>query len=95
MRPVAPQAAASAVPACQPIITGGLCPGTAKLNHILDEDAHAPAHLEASDQRTRQFYLDKDYSDHGPPIRLPGGPLMYPMMREPRPPAPDAATGRS
>lgn len=53
-------------------------------HQILDHDAGAPAYLEAADLRTRQIYLRHGYADHGPPIRLPGGPLMYPMVREPR-----------
>jgi len=75
--------------------------GTALLrayHQLLDRDAHAPAYLEASDLRTRQIYLRHGYTDHGPPIRLPGGPAMYPMWREPLPSrsrkAGNTATGR-
>ncbi len=60
--------------------------GTALLHachQALDRDG-APAYLEASDLRTRRLYLRHGYADHGPPIRLPDGPLMYPMWREPR-----------
>ncbi len=39
------------------------------------------AYLEASDLRTRQLYLRHGYTDHGAQVRLPGGPLMYPMLR--------------
>jgi GNAT superfamily N-acetyltransferase len=63
--------------------------GTALLrfhHQILDRDAGAPAYLEASDLRTRRIYLRHGYTDHGPPIRLPGGPLMYPMWRQGRHP---------
>jgi GNAT superfamily N-acetyltransferase len=59
--------------------------GTALLrsyHEVLDSEAGAPAYLEASDLRTRQIYLRHGYADHGPPIRLPDGPLMYPMWRE-------------
>jgi GNAT superfamily N-acetyltransferase len=59
--------------------------GTALLrsyHEILDREAGAPAYLEASDLRTRQIYLRHGYADHGPPIHLPDGPLMYPMWRE-------------
>jgi GNAT superfamily N-acetyltransferase len=66
----------------------GLGLGTALLrayHHRLDRDVHAPAYLEASDGRTRRLYLRHGYADHGPPIRLPGGPVMYPMWREPLP----------
>jgi hypothetical protein len=51
-------------------------------HQILDHDLGAPAYLEASDRRTRQIYLRHGYTDHGPPIHLPGGPLMYPMWRQ-------------
>jgi GNAT superfamily N-acetyltransferase len=59
--------------------------GTALLrsyHEILDHDPGAPAYLEASDLRTRRIYLRHGYADHGPPIPLPDGPLMYPMWRE-------------
>jgi GNAT superfamily N-acetyltransferase len=59
--------------------------GTALLRSyhaVLDHAARAPAYLEASDLRTRRIYLRHGYADHGPPIRLPGGPMMYPMWRE-------------
>jgi len=61
--------------------------GTALLrayHEILDRDAGAPAYLEAADLRTRRIYLHHGYADHGPPIRLPEGPLMYPMVRRPK-----------
>jgi GNAT superfamily N-acetyltransferase len=61
--------------------------GTALLDyyhHILDTQTRAPAYLEASSQRNRDLYLRHGYTDHGPPIRLPGGPMMYPMWREPQ-----------
>ena len=59
--------------------------GTALLRahqQALDQDG-LPAYLEASDLRTRCLYLGHGYTDHGPPIQLPGGPVMYPMWREP------------
>lgn len=62
--------------------------GTALLRvyHELLDDVGAPAYLEASDLRNSQLYLRHGYVDHGPSIRLPdGGPLMWPMWREPRP----------
>lgn len=50
----------------------------------LDRDG-ITAYLEASDAGTRQFYLKHGYRDHGDePIRLPGGPLMHPMVRPPK-----------
>jgi GNAT superfamily N-acetyltransferase len=57
--------------------------GTALLqarHAILDRDS-VPAYLEASDLGTRDIYLNHGYADHGRPIRLPDGPLMYPMWR--------------
>jgi GNAT superfamily N-acetyltransferase len=59
--------------------------GTALLrNHhaVLDHEIGVPAYLEASDLRTRQLYLAHGYRDHGAPIHLAGGPLMYPMWRD-------------
>jgi GNAT superfamily N-acetyltransferase len=61
--------------------------GTALLHArhaTLDREGTA-AYLEASSQRTRRIYLRHGYTDHGSPIELPGGPLMYPMTRQPRP----------
>ena len=61
--------------------------GTALLNAYharLDHDLSLPAYLEASNLRTRRIYLAHGYTDHGPAIRLPGGPSMYPMWRPPR-----------
>jgi GNAT superfamily N-acetyltransferase len=58
--------------------------GTALLRSYheqLDQQVWAPAYLEAADQRTRRLYLRHGYADHGPPIRLPDGPFMYPMWR--------------
>jgi GNAT superfamily N-acetyltransferase len=58
--------------------------GTALLDTqhaVLDRDG-IPAYLEASDQRTRRYYQARGYTDHpGPPIQLPHGPQMHPMMR--------------
>lgn len=59
--------------------------GTALLqaHHATFDWQGIAAYLEASDERTRDLYLRHVYTDHGTPIRLPGGPLMYPMMRRP------------
>jgi GNAT superfamily N-acetyltransferase len=59
--------------------------GTALLDahHRVLDAAILPAYLEASGPGTRQIYLRHGYADHGPPIRLPDGPLMYPMVRHP------------
>lgn len=59
--------------------------GTALLNashQVLDHDG-IPAYLEAASPQTRRLYLRHGYTDHGPPVQLPDGPLMYPMWREP------------
>lgn len=64
--------------------------GTALLraqHAVLDSDPGTPAYLEASDLRTRHWYLRHGYTGHGPPIQLPQGPLMYPMWRRPQAPA--------
>jgi len=50
---------------------------------VLDRDPGTPAYLEASSPLSRDLYLTHGYSDHGPPIHLPDGPPMYPMMRQP------------
>jgi GNAT superfamily N-acetyltransferase len=60
--------------------------GTALLDAhhmVLDEQGMA-AYLEASDEGTRGIYLRHGYVDYGSVIRLPGGPSMYPMWRQPR-----------
>ncbi|NUP47882.1 MAG: GNAT family N-acetyltransferase [Catenulispora sp.] len=44
-------------------------------------DPAGVAYLEASDAGTRELYLKHGYRDHGDPIVLPDGPLMYPMVR--------------
>jgi GNAT superfamily N-acetyltransferase len=68
-------------PARQGHGTGTLLLGA---RHVaLDRDG-LPAYLEASGLDTRQLYLRHGYTDHGPPIQLPGGPRMYPMIRPPR-----------
>jgi GNAT superfamily N-acetyltransferase len=63
--------------------------GTALLRayHQMLDKARVPAYLEASDLRTRQFYLRHGYTDHGRPVQLPDGPLMYPLWRQGRPTA--------
>lgn len=59
--------------------------GTALLAPALeqcDRDG-LPAYLEASSARSRDLYLRLGFTDHGQPLRLPDGPLMWPMWREP------------
>ena len=67
----------------------GQSTGTALLRayHATLDKARVPAYLEASDLRTRQIYLRHGYTDHGRPIHLPDGPLMYPLWRQGRPTA--------
>lgn len=64
--------------------------GTALLDsyHQILDQAGTPAYLEASSDRNRLLYLRHGYTDLGPPIRLPGGPPMHPMWRQPRPSSP-------
>ncbi|HEY2550210.1 MAG TPA: GNAT family N-acetyltransferase [Streptosporangiaceae bacterium] len=51
-------------------------------HQVLDREG-TPGYLEAADWGTRRVYLRHGYADLGPPIELPGGPMMYPMWREP------------
>ncbi|GGO11195.1 N-acetyltransferase [Microbispora rosea subsp. aerata] len=46
-----------------------------------------PAYLEASSEASRRLYLRHGYVDMPELLRLPDGPVMYPMWREPRPSA--------
>jgi len=57
--------------------------GTALLHagHSTLDDEGVAAYLEASSPRSRLLYLAHGYTDHGPPIQLPGGPPMHPMWR--------------
>ncbi|HEV2374113.1 MAG TPA: GNAT family N-acetyltransferase [Streptosporangiaceae bacterium] len=52
-----------------------------RAHHATLDQAGTPVYLEASDLHTRRFYLTCGYTDHGPPIHLPDGPLMYPLWR--------------
>jgi len=53
------------------------------VHHALLDEQGVPAYLEAANQHTRAMYLRHGYADHGAPIQLPGGPLMFPMWRPP------------
>ena len=67
--------------------------GTALLlarHRVLDRDG-TPGYLEAADWATRRLYQRHGYADLGQPIQLPGGPMMYPMWREPGKVKPEAA----
>lgn len=50
----------------------------------LDEEG-TPAYLEASSEASRRLYLRHGYVDMPELLRLPGGPVMYPMWRDPAP----------
>jgi GNAT superfamily N-acetyltransferase len=56
-------------------------------HHAILDVKGIDAYLEASDELNRGLYQRHGYTDHGQPIQLPGGPVMHPMMREPRPAA--------
>ncbi|MGH3409628.1 MAG: GNAT family N-acetyltransferase [Streptosporangiaceae bacterium] len=60
--------------------------GTALLqaHHRHLDTIRQPAYLEASSERTRRVYSRRGYADFGPPVALPGGPPMFPMIRQPR-----------
>jgi GNAT superfamily N-acetyltransferase len=49
-----------------------------------------PVYLEASSVASRRLYLRHGYRDYGPAVDLPGGPRLWPMIREPGPPVPPA-----
>jgi GNAT superfamily N-acetyltransferase len=70
--------------------------GTALLRaHHATLDQHAtPAYLEASSERSHDWYLRHGYADTGPPYHLPGGgPPMWPMWRPAAGPPPAPAPG--
>ena len=56
----------------------------AHMHHTLDEDYHT-AYLEAADRSTLDFYVRHGYRPLGPPLGLPDGPSLWPMIRRPRP----------
>ncbi|WP_424535179.1 GNAT family N-acetyltransferase [Sphaerisporangium viridialbum] len=62
------------------------------LGSLLLEEHHrrldaqgTPAYLEASSAASRRLYLRHGYVDMPELLRLPGGPVMYPMWRAPLP----------
>lgn len=59
--------------------------GTALLRarHQQLDDARVSSYVEASAQRNRDLYLRHGYCELAPAIRLPGGPALYPLWREP------------
>ncbi|MEV5881588.1 GNAT family N-acetyltransferase [Streptomyces sp. NPDC052020] len=63
--------------------------GTALIESVLDrcDRENLPAYLEASSDRSRRLYERLGFASTGPALDLPDGPRMWPMWREPRPPA--------
>lgn len=61
--------------------------GTGLIASVLDrcDREGLPAYLEASSPRSRDLYLRLGFTLSGPPLRLPDGPLMWPMWRDPQP----------
>ncbi|NJP52466.1 GNAT family N-acetyltransferase [Streptomyces sp. SBST2-5] len=60
--------------------------GTALITSVLDrcDREGLPAYLEASSERSRRLYERLGFALTGEPLRLPDGPCMWPMWREPR-----------
>ncbi|GAA1870529.1 GNAT family N-acetyltransferase [Asanoa iriomotensis] len=58
--------------------------GSALLRHGLSQAAGLGAYLEASSPRSRTLYMRHGFEDLGEPIRLDGGPPLWPMWRAPR-----------
>lgn len=60
--------------------------GTALIGSVLDrcDREGRAAYLEASSERSARLYGRLGFKLTGEPLRLPDGPLMYPMWREPR-----------
>ncbi|GII52152.1 N-acetyltransferase [Planotetraspora thailandica] len=52
-------------------------------HHAALDGSGVAAYLEASNARSREFYLRHGYSDLGTPLILPDGPPMFPMWRPP------------
>jgi GNAT superfamily N-acetyltransferase len=79
-------------PGCQGQGTGT---GLLTARHVdLDRDG-APAYLEASSPRARDLYLRHGYTLRpDAPFRLPGGPPLWPMWREPAPARTASGEGR-
>ncbi|MFC4535397.1 GNAT family N-acetyltransferase [Sphaerisporangium dianthi] len=53
-------------------------------HRVLDAQG-IPAYLEASSEASRRLYVRHGYVDMPEPLRLPDGPVMYPMWRAPLP----------
>jgi GNAT superfamily N-acetyltransferase len=65
--------------------------GTALLRPVLDrcDDEDIPAYLEATTERNRALYRRHGFEDQVELALPDGGPVMYPMWREPRGRKPD------
>ncbi|MDG9716588.1 GNAT family N-acetyltransferase [Streptomyces sp. DH24] len=61
--------------------------GTALIGSVLDrcDREGLPAYLEASSARSKVLYERLGFEVIGTALRLPDGPLMWPMWREPQP----------
>jgi GNAT superfamily N-acetyltransferase len=61
--------------------------GHALLGPVLDrcDREGTPAYLEASNERSKALYERLGFVTTGGPVRLPDGPSLWPMWREPRP----------
>lgn len=59
--------------------------GAALIESVLErcDREGLPAYLEASSARSSRLYERLGFAHLGEPLRLPDGPLMYPMWREP------------
>lgn len=55
-----------------------------RAHHRLLDQAGVAAYLEAATERNRRLYQRHGYADLGPPICLPDGPRMFPMVRLPQ-----------
>lgn len=53
-----------------------------RIHRGLDRDG-TPAYLEAASESAAKLYRRHGYRDHGEPLRLSGGPALYPMWRAP------------
>lgn len=62
--------------------------GRKLLDHqlVILDAAEVPSYATAVDAVSRELFFRVGYSDYGPPIDLPGGPRLWPMWRQPRPP---------
>ncbi|GAA2268037.1 GNAT family N-acetyltransferase [Nonomuraea roseoviolacea subsp. roseoviolacea] len=73
---------------CMGVVGGrqGAGLGSAMMRHGLEraDSGGLPAYLEASSPRSRALYLRHGFEDLGEPVRVAGGPPLWPMWRRPR-----------